>query len=170
MLDIFFHDIFPRLSLTMKEQENWREILHTHKIFTLKNCIGYFEGIDNGPIIKLSIIMALRGCPFLNKLYLLKDVELNCSPCKHSGIILHMSHGHITLHTQHRVSIPDLFPVQQLSALNFIIYLIRLSEIKKKKVIWSSFPTLYHAFATGGKWNEFVVLSCWRFLWTVLYA
>lgn len=133
MLDIFFHDIFPRLSLTMKEQENWREILHTHKIFTLKNCIGYFEGIDNGPIIKLSIIMALRGCPFLNKLYLLKDVELNCSPCKHSGIILHMSHGHITLHTQHRVSIPDLFPVQQLSALNFIIYLIRLSEIKKKK-------------------------------------
>lgn len=77
--------------------------------------------------------MALRGCPFLNKLYLLKDVELNCSPCKHSGIILHMSHGHITLHTQHRVSTPDLFPVQQLGALNFIIYLIRLSEIKKKK-------------------------------------
>lgn len=104
--------------------------------------------------------MALRGCPFLNKLYLLKDVELHCSLCKYSGVTLHIhAHVHITLHTQHRVSIPDLFPVQSFSALNFIISLIRLSQIKKKKISGALSPALYDVFATGGKWNEFAVLS-----------
>lgn len=72
----------------------------------------------------------------------------------------HSAHIQITLHTQHRVSIPDLFPVQPLSALNFIISLIRLSQIKKKKKSCGALsPALYDAFATGGKWNEFAVLS-----------
>lgn len=26
---------------------------------------GYLEGIGNGPVMKLSIIITLRGCPFL---------------------------------------------------------------------------------------------------------
>lgn len=41
-----------------RTRELKRNFAHT-QIFTLKNCIGYFEGIDNGPVIKLSIIMAL---------------------------------------------------------------------------------------------------------------
>lgn len=47
----YLPDILPWLSLTMKEQELKRNFAH-RKIFTLKNGIGYFEGIDDGPVIK----------------------------------------------------------------------------------------------------------------------
>lgn len=114
--------------------------------------------------------MALRGCPFLNKLYLLKDVELHCSLCKYSGVTLHKhAHVHITLHTQHRVSIPDLFPVQQLSAVNFIISLIRLSQIKKK-IMWSSFPSSLRCICNRRKMEWICSIKLMEVLWTVLYA
>lgn len=45
----YLPDIFPWLGLTMKEKK--RNFAH-RKIFTLKNCIGYFEGIDDGPVIE----------------------------------------------------------------------------------------------------------------------
>lgn len=115
--------------------------------------------------------MALRGCPFLNKLYLLKDVELHCSLCKYSGVTLHIhAHVHITLHTQHRVSIPDLFPVQSFSALNFIISLIRLSQIKKKKNQWSSFPSSLRCICNRRKMEWICSIKLMEVLWTVLYA
>lgn len=58
---------------------------------------------------------------------------------------------HIMLHIQHRVRIPDLFPVQQL-------YLIRPSQIENNHLEFypSSQPV---ASVAGGRWNGFTVLS-----------
>ena len=42
--------------------------MHTEKFSLIKKMsIGYREGIDNGPVIKLSIITALRRCLFPNR-------------------------------------------------------------------------------------------------------
>lgn len=83
----------------------------------------------------------------ISKLNMLKDVELfplqvrqkHPAHITSSGGAPHLRWlcEHM-LHLQHRVKIPDLFPVQQLNSLN-LISLIRLPQ-KKKKIIWSSFP------------------------------
>ena len=101
---------------------------------------------------------------------MLKDVELNRSLHKYNGMILHVCHmyaGHnmelpalygymnTSCYTfSNRVRIPDQFPVQQLSALNFIISLIRPPPQIKNNHLESFPPALYHAFATGGRWND----------------
>lgn len=105
----------------------------------------------------------------ISKLNMLKDVELfplqvrqkHPAHITSSGGAPHLRWlcEHM-LHLQHRVKIPDLFPVQQLNSLN-LISLIRLPQ-KKKKSFGAPSPTLYHAFGTGGRWNEFVVFR-WRF-------
>lgn len=65
----YLSDFFPWLSLIIKVRTRIGEKFCTPKNFHLKKkkSIGYHEGIDNGPVIKLSIITALRRCLFPNR-------------------------------------------------------------------------------------------------------
>lgn len=107
------------------------------------------------------------------------DVELNHSLHKYSGMILRVCHMYAGHHVElpalygcmntacytlsNRVRIPDLFPVQQLSALNFTISLIRPPPQIKNNHLESFPPSSLPCICNRRKMEWFAVLSWYRF-------